>query len=437
MLQKVKRSSLQDVKKRYTRKNEHINNRKEQKKNVRGIIAKGFIVGVLCIMSTYAWFTSQKDITISNLRGTVEVVESMEISLDAKAWYHRIDLSEIIDGKTALQNAVDSRNAVYGQSGATAPNIEPKELLPVSTVGGLGASYVPFYKGEASSKQTTTRLKKINRCVEIETGNVGKDNGYFAFDIYIKNTSRDNEPDILQLNLNSSAQVLTEDIEKEVTENGVTTLRKYVGQSFSGIQNTVRVALGLYEDTVDSISTQKEVLDATRNSTIEKMTIWEPNAPHHVGYVVDNNNKLIGSGGGTFANGDALTTYALTERATLEPAQIDNVFNTDDPNLGKQSTVQTEMTSTVEGAEDYKILAEDSLPINLLDTDGDEFTIQSNKISRLRVYVWIEGQDVDCINLASLGGGVEVDLGLTKDFAVGTVLEDEAEEEANKKNNNV
>ena len=33
----------------------------------------------------------------------------------------------------------------------------------------------------------------------------------------------------------------------------------------------------------------------------------------------------------------------------------------------------------------------------------------------MRVYLWIEGQDVDCINWASFGGGVELVLGLTKD----------------------
>ena len=34
------------------------------------------------------------------------------------------------------------------------------------------------------------------------------------------------------------------------------------------------------------------------------------------------------------------------------------------------------------------------------------------------MYVWLEGQDVDCTNLASHGGGIEVNLGLVKNEEV-------------------
>ncbi len=433
MAQKDKKNNLQG-KAKSVQKSQMDAYIKEKRRNIRGMIAKGFIVGVLCIMSTYAWFTTQKDITIYNLRGTVEVVESMEISLDAKSWHHKINLAEVIEGSTVLQEAVKSRDNAYGGNKVTAPNIEPTELLPVSTVGGIGKSYMPLYKGEATSRANSTRLRSIGECVEINADNTGKDNGYFAFDIYIKNTSRDDEPDVLQLNLNSAVQVLTEPVEKNIIENGVTGVREYIGQAFSGVQNSVRVALALYEDNAPSIATQKEVLDATKVSNIEKIAIWEPNAPHHVQYVVDNNNKLTGSKAVTFEDGDAITTYALTSTA-LTQQTINNVFNTDDSALGEQVTLQTEMTSQTEGDEDYRILSTDGKPYNLKDTDGDDFTIPTNTISRLRVYVWLEGQDVDCINLASLGGGIEVDLGLTKDDSVGTVLEDDDDDIDNQNTN--
>ncbi len=412
------------VTKRYTKKNTKVNMKEEREKEsvkvifIRiGIIA---LVGILLLMSTYAWFTTQKDITISNFRGTVEVVEFMEISLDAQTWHQEIDLSELVDGKTQLQAAVDSRNSVYGGALATAPNIEPRELLPVSTVGGVGSSIMPLYQGQARSKKLTS-LADIEQCKEIDASNKGVDDGYFAFDIYIRNSGRDDNPDTLQLNLNSSAQVLKEAIEKEViNDDGSTTIRKYEGQAYSGIQNTLRVALALYEDTTKVLASQKEILDATKGSKVEKVTIWEPNAPYHVQSIVDNNNKLTGSGAVNFENGDALTTYALKSSAV--GATIDDVYNTDDARLGAQATLQTEMTNTTEGSEDYRILSTDGKPLNLVDTTGADFTIKSNAVSRLRVYVWMEGQDVDCINLASFGGGVEIDLGLTKDDAVGEVL---------------
>ena len=420
MLLKGKKEDRQNVQKN----NEKINeiNLKSKKNTVRVIIARWFIVAILLIMTTYAWFTSQKDITLSNLRGTVEVAENMEISLDAKMWYRKIDLSEMTGDKTALQMAVLSRNMV---SPYTAPNIEPVELLPVSTVGSVGSIYVPFYKGTARTKELTS-LNDVEECKEINIANnrEGIDSGYFAFDIYIKNTSRDGEPDILQLNLNSAVQVLQKEIEKTFVSNGVTVTRKYVGQEFSGIQNTIRVGLALYEDTITSMAMQKDVLDATKDSKIINFAIWEPNAPHHVQYIVDNNNKLIGAGAATFENGDALDTYALNSNSIVEPAKIENVYNTDDTKLSKQVTLQTQMSNTTEGEEDYRILSNDGNPWDLKDIEGNAFTIESNKISRLRVYVWMEGQDVDCINLASFGGGIEMDLGLTKDNEVGEVLND-------------
>ena len=48
-------------------------------------------------------------------------------------------------------------------------------------------------------------------------------------------------------------------------------------------------------------------------------------------------------------------------------------------------------------------------------TDGTtDFEIVKNAITKLRIYVWLEGQDVDTTNYASHGGGITVNIGLTK-----------------------
>ena len=66
---------------------------KESRKKISSLILLTAFTAVMLIVSTYAWFTSQKDITLSNLRGTVEVAENMEISLDAATWKQEINLS--------------------------------------------------------------------------------------------------------------------------------------------------------------------------------------------------------------------------------------------------------------------------------------------------------------------------------------------------------
>ena len=412
-----------------------LQKKQEEKVSVKVVVIRVvaiLIFAALLIMSTYAWFSSQKDITIYNLRGTVEVSENMEVSLDAKMWYHKIDLSKMVNDKTALQAAVISRNAAYGGAPLTAPNIEPQQLLPVSTVGYVGSTYVPFYEGTAKAKEKTS-LRKIKECDEYYEQNVNApiDNGYFAFDMYIRNTSRTDEPDVLQLNLNAALKIIEEEIEKEIVTNGVRVKRLYKGQKFSGLQNTMRVGLALYENTVDSIASQKQVLDATKGSKISQFAIWEPNAPYHVQYIIDNNNKLKGPGAPKdgFKNGDEVVTYALNSKSTQGEATIPDVYDTSDPSLGKQVTLKTEIADTKADEEDYRIKPdEDGKPIDITDIEEELLTIEANKISRVRVYVWMEGQDIDCINIASFGGGIELDLGLTKDDAIGDVLKEKDDE---------
>ena len=294
---------------------------------------------------------------------------------------------------------------------------------------------MPLYKGEA----TGTTLKNIARCTEFN-GTSAVDNGYFAFDIYIKNTARDGANDVLQLNLNSAVQVLkgdgallpgqTNEIVNKLV-NG--TNRDYKGNPDSGLQNTVRVGLALFGSTASSTATQTQILDATADATITKTAIWEPNAYDHVEYVHTNNNK--------YTNGDAdvddwgitsnVATYALTEKAV--GATIENVYDisladgTGNAKTKQTTTFQTKNQKDASGnVTSYRIdtTSTSGKPINITGTDGANFEITSNTVSRLRVYVWLEGQDVDCINQASYGGGIEVDLGLTKDDFIGDVLSD-------------
>ena len=94
--------------------------------------------------------------------------------------------------------------------------------------------------------------------------------------------------------------------------------------------------------------------------------------------------------------------------------------------LEKQITLQTDKTDGT-----YKISggvqnlisvssAETALYENNPTGSVTEFKIPKNQICRIRMYVWLEGQDVDCTNYASHGGGVTLNLGLIKGANVGT-----------------
>ena len=88
--------------------------------------------------------------------------------------------------------------------------------------------------------------------------------------------------------------------------------------------------------------------------------------------------------------------------------------------MGIQNTFKTDNTKNASGeVTDYRIKTPDGKPLDIQNISEEDFIITSNTVSRMRVYVWLEGQDVDCINLASQGGGIELELGLTKDNEIG------------------
>ena len=101
--------------------------------------------------------------------------------------------------------------------------------------------------------------------------------------------------------------------------SGLLLLRRHGGRCHrdadSGLQNTVRVGLALYEGTASSTATQSQILTATKDSNIKDIAIWEPNASDHVEYIVENNNKLIDNDGNEykFEDGQAITTYAFNK----------------------------------------------------------------------------------------------------------------------------
>ena len=57
---------------------------------------------------------------------------------------------------------------------------------------------------------------------------------------------------------------------------------------------------------------------------------------------------------------------------------------------------------------------------------GQRFTFGEG-ITKVRVYIWMEGQDPDNTVLSSKGGGIEVQIGLTKSLTEGDVTKREAD----------
>ena len=361
---------------------------------------------VMFIISTYAWFSTQKNVSITNLTGTVEVAEGLEISLDADKWSNGLVLGTE-DGQLSIIDDAYSGNH----------NLSPSEMLPVSTLGLVSGSQtdLKMLRGKIENSKELSEIKSM-----VETDDTPSSStypGYFAFDIFLKNNSKTDNDDELQLNYDSLLEILEAD------------------KSATGLQNTARVAFALYNGTADVMAEQAEILKQTAGIgvgsspvSIKNVAIWEPNSNDHVSYIVQNNNKItwssadaakyatkqLGNGSKGFDVNTQMPTYGLKDSSI--GSSISDIYKWDgsESNIQKQNTLQT----TKKAESDYTI--KEGVQNLISTTDGtSKFTIPANKICRVRIYLWLEGQDVDCINYASHGGGVKVNIGLVKGSTVG------------------
>lgn len=404
------------------------NKRKNELKIIFFII---LMAAALFIVSTYAWFSTQRNVSITNLSGTVEVAEGLEISLDALNWSNGIVLGT--NKEAGEKNIIDDAYPDHR-------NMSPTEMLPVSTLGlvtGNKMTDLQMLRGKLTNSKELSDIAAMDEANKIMV--TGQSNfelkypGYFAFDIFLKNSSKSSTiADVLQLNYDSSLEILEAD------------------KSGTGLQNTVRVAFvkyggtspteGVWSGVADVMAGQTDILKQTGayNSAvggndvyITDVAIWEPNANDHVEYIVNNNNKITWTAEDankydkdfTFDDGSTgfglttqMPTYGLMEAAIDK--KIDDIYDwsgTNSATLKVQNTLQTTKTSET----DYTI--KEGVK-NLVSTaDGKTaFTIAPQSVCRLRVYVWLEGQDVDCINYASHGGGVKLNIGLVKGATEGT-----------------
>lgn len=386
---------------------------------IRSLVLLVAFTGIMLIVSTYAWLSAQKNVTISNIEGTVNIAEGLEISLDALHWSQYINFEDYTTEELKKQ---------YGE---TEHNIIPEELIPVSTTGKtgtgntIGGTDLIMYRGINEENIKLRNIQSTDKTVTAPSNNQYP--GYYAIDFFLRNSSQETGEEVLQLNVDSLVAL------------------KAGGVYTTGLQNTVRVAFALYDSTtngdtasVDIVSTQEQILAATTGSaTIKDVAIWEPNASDHVDYIVTNNNNITWKAGdkagyiadqttGKFTRTERIPTYALMSTAVgKEYADIYKWDGTVE-GLEKQITLQTD---NLEGS--YKIAGgiQNLISVNSTETalyknsstgTVTEFKIPKNQVCRLRMYIWLEGQDVDCTSYASHGGGIAVDVGLIKGATVGT-----------------
>ena len=412
---------------------------------------------IILVVSTYAWFIGMKTVNVSTFDVKIAATKGLYLSLDGKSWSETVDINKDNFGSTYTGNT-----NTWSEGG----------LIPMSTVGEIDSSLsrlILFEKGSLTTtdggyRLMTSRVENYTTdgsgTKTVGTGVEGK--GFVAFDLFIKNLSG-NEYYTDYNQLNEEAIYLTQASSVVVDETAG------AKQDKTGIENSVRVAFAqigrveaiytgeTYQDTVTGITCEsKKVGDVQITGICDRYAqIWEPNDKKHVENAINWYNtaclKRTDSAATSFtygsdkcktiANDNYYQTYTVGN--VIDYSNYVDVYDGTEYNnfTGSISSTTVNGNSTIaNGALETKIgsvlaKAEGKLYNYNYFTDTEKMltgmdrptfiTLAPNSITKVRVYVYIEGQDVDNYDFASLGKQIKVNFGFTKErFYAGDIQYD-------------
>lgn len=303
-----------------------------------------FALGITLVTSSYAWFTSNRIATVWLMDVKVAAQNGIEISADAIKWYGEIKVDDLQDAHLTYPASI---------------NQMPTILEPVSTIGEVEAGQLKMFYGKVENVRNSSTDFSLRTTRQTDERGFGDafSAKYLAFDIFLKTSA-------------ASSLYLTE-------ESGVT----YNGEQSAGIENSMRFAFVVEGNA--PIDTSTSALQLMRTSTRSNVYIWEPNYNIHTEAAIANARDVydmnITSPSGILSY-DGVKAEIPKEAGVLITTARKNNFPTYFDNVRVDYATRVGFNENVQ----------------LFDLEAG--------ITKIRVYVWIEGQDIDCENNAADGG---------------------------------
>jgi hypothetical protein len=339
----------------------------ERKINSRLLVLTTFFSGVILIIASYAWLSQTLNVQIKFFNLVVSSNNGLFISLDG------IDYSDAVEIST---------NSIISDLTDTYPNHTNQwaagGLWPVSTNGLKSTNNEKFeiYAGEVSRRKGKNQRRYLNTRI-LPENNPSPLNSFIAFDIFLKNVSGSPKNDNLYFNNDT-----TIDFAEGTTDEIKTSLR--------GVMNSMR--FGVVR--IGSVPTKTDVRviqNLTCNNNCQ-MLIYEPNSVAH------STDAILKAGAYNVILTDGV--YSPTYAVISEGDYLDHVNGQEGSGVPLDTnhfTLQKTITEANFGT-----------PI---------FTLP-NGVTKLRLYVWIEGQDMDSLETSeSKGADLYLGIGFEKDLA--------------------
>ncbi len=335
---------------------------KASKQRLNNLLMILLLTAVLLIMSTYAWFTANRTVNIDAIDVKVATSSGLQISADGITW------------KTVLtKDDVFGAYNTYGSSVNQLPTI----MAPVSSALELddqGHLKMFFGKVEAEMDTGSANYGQYLLSTELQTDVAANsvtttgefDKGYYmAFDVFLKV-----ETDASELYMSGA---VTEPV------------------TAKGLANAARIALvkGPNTAATDAAAGTIQALPTAGGTVM----MWEPNADTHTQNGV-NNAAALGWASITAGDGNPTIEYDGVK------AEVDGVVLADATAAKDSASFElVEPTWATPNAGTPSMLMEGGLAAG---------------VTKYRIYLWVEGQDVDCENNAS-GTDIQYDLSFSLD----------------------
>ena len=245
-------------------------------------------------------------------------------------------------------------------------------LLPYSSNGILNSNNDKFdlFSSSIRYKDVTVSRERVITTYKVQENAPNKSGGYVAFDVFLKNVTGSPYDDNLYLIEGTGIEVL--DDKSNGSDGNINSLR----MGFLKMDNVSKRS---------SVSTIQNI--GCNNDCIS--VIYEPNSLNH---------------------SKASISRALKYNVKMEDGKYTPTFA-----VIKEGT-DLEISNGHEGS-NYELDSEHFvLQKTITDFDNSIFSI-SNGITKVRIYLWIEGQDMDSLESNPMGSKIAITINFYKDLA--------------------
>lgn len=299
------------------------------------------LTAVLLTISSYAWFSANRILGLRSFNIHIASKGGILISVDGIEWKEVVTLSDIMRARLTYPRSI---------------NQIPSSIEPVSTSGRVDNGKLRLFYGLVdASANPNENILSATQAVEEEGFLENSDGKFIAFDIFLKN----HYEKTLYLSPESSIDYMT--------------------KNSTGIENAFRVGF-LHQGTLPIGSSASQIQSLTNSN---RAIIWEPNYDVHTESAVQNAYNRHGIV--TRTNNATRIEYdgIYREIPTSSNVFLSQANRRNFPNYFERVSVDIATRKNFVGLQEI---------INL-----------QPGISKLRLYIWIEGQDVDVEDNSRVG----------------------------------